>query len=877
MERTPNHTRLEPSSPDTPRSRWFGGVPPPAGPPPKKDRQSASKPIGSPAAEAPAGAGSPPASRAPGQTEDATPPTQPGSAGPPSPLATWARTNLALASAPAPARSPAALAPGRVVFERFELNQLLGRGGMGLVYKAHDLKLDRPVAMKFLSDLVCMDVTAIDDLKRETRRGLELTHSNMVRVYDFIEGDEGAAITMEYVDGRNLAQLRVSRPSRVFESGELRPLVWQWLDAIAYAHAMDVVHRDIKPGNLMLTSAGFLKVGDFGIARCLSESLSRQTSLTTASGGTLAYMSPQQAFGELPKPADDIYSIGATLYELFTGKPPFYGGDISRQLQEKLPPSMTRRRRELGIESQAPIPEMWELAVAACLAKDPCRRPADVHQLAGMLGMELRPWMPGGKLAPTVERTARVTVKAEPEVVPDSGQAADTALAPPAEAAAAETTGSAPDRARTDWVIGIALAALGLALAGLVWWIMPRPDAGRSSNAALGGPGGDAGNPVVRDPATAAAPTERPAAVLEDPDPGPYTVPPPADQATPPHDGRQPDSAVIIGPRMESGQTVREPALPPWQQPQGPRATLAESAAHDWPGLSTDWLYPERGPEPLAALLVPPPRPATGANSGLHPWTGPSVQAADAFALPAPEAAAEAPGRPTPGNGGSVATARDRPLDADLWELLGRADIGAAVKVAALEAHLEQYGEVGEVNGHHPAGTEASLAEQLPYWREAAERESPDQPWDIAGLFAGTTYSEYTEAGRRRILAAAQGKLTELGLYNRAIDGLEGQGTHHSLIEFQRQRGLVASGRLSTPTLIELGLDQEGDDASFQAAHRPAQRVTAADRQQSGRQQSPGGADTPRWALPPPPGPPGDNEDYSWFRRTFFSESIPGR
>src|SRR5207253_7886351 len=133
-----------------------------------------------------------------------------------------------------------------------------------------------------------------------------------------------------------------------------------------------VIHRDLKPANLMVNKRSDLKVADFGIARNLADSASRLT-MENSRSGTLVYMSPQQLNGERGTHLDDIYSLGATIYELLTSKPPFYSGNIDRQVHERVAPSMTERRKDLNIEPAA-VPAIWEETVAACLAKDATKR-----------------------------------------------------------------------------------------------------------------------------------------------------------------------------------------------------------------------------------------------------------------------------------------------------------------------------------------------------------------------------------------------------------------------------------------------------------------------------------------------------------------------
>ena len=216
-------------------------------------------------------------------------------------------------------------------------------------------------------------------------RSLQLTHHHVVRIHDFVQDAESACISMEYIDGPTLSALRVEQPTRVFETEVLLPWVQQICGALEYAHHhAKIVHRDIKPANLMLNSRGELKVADFGIARSLSDSVSMLT-MARGTSGTLAYMSPQQLDGERASNLDDIYSLGATLYELLTSKPPFYSGEIESQLREKVPVSIVARRRELGIRNKDAVPSGWEQTIADCLAKDPAERPQSAEELAARL------------------------------------------------------------------------------------------------------------------------------------------------------------------------------------------------------------------------------------------------------------------------------------------------------------------------------------------------------------------------------------------------------------------------------------------------------------------------------------------------------------
>jgi serine/threonine protein kinase/Tfp pilus assembly protein PilF len=297
-------------------------------------------------------------------------------------------------------------AAGQKVFGRYTLVKVLGRGGMGIVWLARDQELEREVALKFLPDLMIQDRAALDQLKRETKRCLELTHPHIVRIHDFIHDERSGCISMEYIDGETLSNLRTEKEQRVFEPDEITTWISQLCDALDYAHTRaNVIHCDLKPANLMVNQRGDLKITDFGIARSLTDSVSRLT-LEHGRSGTLVYMSPQQLSGQRCTHLDDIYSSGATIYELLTSKPPFHSGNIDRQICERVAPSMTERRKELDIEPASVVP-IWEDTVAACLAKDPSRRPQSAAEVAQRL--QLTPATVGTTVAPA-KRANRKTL-----------------------------------------------------------------------------------------------------------------------------------------------------------------------------------------------------------------------------------------------------------------------------------------------------------------------------------------------------------------------------------------------------------------------------------------------------------------------------------
>jgi len=295
-------------------------------------------------------------------------------------------------------------AEGQKVFGRYTLRHILGRGGMGIVWLAWDEKLEEDIALKFMPEMVRLDDAGLRELKRETRKSLKLTHPNIVRIRDFVEDQRTAGIVMEYVDGATLSAMRFDQPGEVFAPEQLAGAVAQLLGAMTYAHEVEgVVHRDLKPANLMVNSRSQLKVADFGISGSITDSVSRM-SMRTGTSGSPPYMSPQQVMGESPQATDDIYSVGATIYELVTGKPPFHRGNIYAQIKETVPPSMAERRKELGVTGAAEIPPVWETVVARCLAKDPADRPQSAQQMLD--------WLEGRETVPVDGTPPRATPSA---------------------------------------------------------------------------------------------------------------------------------------------------------------------------------------------------------------------------------------------------------------------------------------------------------------------------------------------------------------------------------------------------------------------------------------------------------------------------------
>jgi serine/threonine protein kinase len=351
---------------------------------------------------------------------------------------------------------------------RYLLKKILGQGGMGVVWLAHDRLLRELVALKFLPPQISFDPAALEGLRRETLRTRKLSHPHILRIHDLNDlRDELTFISMEYVDGPNLHHLRAHRPSRVLTWKFLAPLARQLCLALEYAHGERVIHRDLKPANLMLESTGRLKLADFGLARVITDSMSRLSGQSHTSG-TIGYMSPQQADGRKPQVTDDLYSLGVTLYELLTSTPPFYSGDISYQVHHIKPDPLGQRLDELELNNE--IPPRVSALIMACLAKEPSQRPQSARVILEWLDEAdaSDASLPCENAAPPPIRTLSPATQtsANAPVVPENAE--DSQFVPQATEAAVSSAPSnvqSPARPPTRLILATS-AALLLAITG---------------------------------------------------------------------------------------------------------------------------------------------------------------------------------------------------------------------------------------------------------------------------------------------------------------------------------------------------------------------------------------------------------------------------
>jgi len=340
-----------------------------------------------------------------------------------------------------------------VVADRYRLLSLLGEGGMGAVYKAEHIRMGKALALKVLRGAFAREPGAVARFRAEAQIVSRLSHPHTIAVFDFGElaDADGFYLAMEYVPGRDLAALL--REEQALPEARALEIGQQILGSLAEAHDAGIVHRDMKPGNVMLmrTRSGedFVKVLDFGIAKLRDEAASASTTSAGAIIGTPNYLSPEQARGQLIDARADLYSVGALLYELVAGRPPFHGMSpvavVSAHLHDPPPPLL----------SVAPhVSEEFSAIVHKALEKRPERRWASADELRGAL-LQLA----GARSSPPAPRGART-----PRTAAAASGELQLASRQDFEAFEAEVTRLRRSRVAAPAVAAVLLAALGLTL-----------------------------------------------------------------------------------------------------------------------------------------------------------------------------------------------------------------------------------------------------------------------------------------------------------------------------------------------------------------------------------------------------------------------------
>ncbi len=343
----------------------------------------------------------------------------------------------------------------RVFSERYELSHLIARGGMAEVYRAHDRLLDRPVALKVLFPELSVDRSFVDRFKREARAAANLSHPNIVPVFDWGEDGGTYFIVMEFIDGRPLSSiLKSAGPLSAERTADIGAHV---AAALGYAHKHGVVHRDVKPGNVLITDDGHVKVTDFGIARAINteESLTQ----TGAVMGTATYFSPEQAEGIGVDARSDIYSLGVVLFEMVTGRPPYLGESpvavASKHVRDS-PPAP----RELN----PTIPATFEAIILKSMAKDPAHR----YQTAEDLRADLLRFTEGRSVLAGDDTTSLMAAAAGTSTIAAYLGADDTRAVSTVAGEQAEPPDEGSGNRTRNYVIALVILLLLLAGAGVL-------------------------------------------------------------------------------------------------------------------------------------------------------------------------------------------------------------------------------------------------------------------------------------------------------------------------------------------------------------------------------------------------------------------------
>ncbi|HYB02612.1 MAG TPA: protein kinase [Ktedonobacteraceae bacterium] len=287
-------------------------------------------------------------------------------------------------------------APQEVLEDRYELQSIIGSGGMASIYRARDLQLDRFVAVKVLHEVYSADPQFVKRFVREARTALSLKHPNIVRVYDFGQTDGQYFIAMELVQGIDLRSYLTWR--KVLDVNRSIIIAHDIALGLGAAHRRGIVHRDVKPQNVLIGSDGSIKLTDFGIVSIYQGVDVERLTTSGMTLGTVQYYAPEQAQGEIVTPAADVYSLGIVMYEMLTGNPPFNGDSAvvvaMQHIQDQpVPPGQFNPH----------IPAELENIILRCLEKDPGDRFSD-----------------GSKLARALEKFGDTKVGETPSVTPDS-------------------------------------------------------------------------------------------------------------------------------------------------------------------------------------------------------------------------------------------------------------------------------------------------------------------------------------------------------------------------------------------------------------------------------------------------------------------------
>jgi serine/threonine-protein kinase len=377
-----------------------------------------------------------------------------------------------------------------IINDRYEIHKRVGRGGMADVFLARDRLLDRQVAIKVLFPEFAVDPNFVERFRREAQAAANLSHPNIVNVYDWGKYEGTYFIAMEYVQGRTLAEiLKTNKRLTAKQAAEIASEV---AAALGFAHEAGLAHRDIKPANILIGTNGQVKVADFGIARAMNSSTESNLTQVGSVMGTASYFSPEQAQGAQPDPRSDLYSLGIVMYEMVAGKPPFTGENPVSIAYKQVHDQPTPLNKIVDV-----IPRPFEAIVAKLLAKDPKLRYSSAHalrddlrrfrngeQVQALVAAAARPGTPSGGIprqptttTSTTPMTAAPTQRGPAPSHPQIAGAPTTTIArQPGPDLTHYPPGASPDahyyqdhHSRTGWyALAAFIALIALAAGGLL-------------------------------------------------------------------------------------------------------------------------------------------------------------------------------------------------------------------------------------------------------------------------------------------------------------------------------------------------------------------------------------------------------------------------